>query len=99
MDTGVPAPAMLQHQLSFSILGKDGLVIDKKVKGPAVIVKQEQVVVINPPLRGNGWVAFNGLFNPDHRRTILTIDGKAVIAQRFAIDWQLLGSDECRLSW
>jgi len=50
-------------------------------------------MVLHPPFRGSGWVAFNGLSNPDHRRTVLTIDGKASIAQRFAIDWQKLGPD------
>jgi murein DD-endopeptidase MepM/ murein hydrolase activator NlpD len=38
-------------------------------------------------------VAFNGLATSDHRRTLIPVDGKARIAQRFAIDWMRLGPD------
>jgi murein DD-endopeptidase MepM/ murein hydrolase activator NlpD len=44
--------------------------------------------VLAAPLRGDNWVAANGPSNTSgHRRTILPIDGRARIAQRFAIDW------------
>jgi murein DD-endopeptidase MepM/ murein hydrolase activator NlpD len=50
--------------------------------------------VISPPLRGDNWQAGNGPSNTSgHRRTILPIDGKAHIAQRFAIDWVQLNPD------
>lgn len=40
-------------------------------------------------MRGSGWLAANGPSNrPDNeRRHAIPIDGKARIAQRFAIDW------------
>src|SRR5262249_56214202 len=52
------------------------------------------VPVIAPPLRGDNWLAGNGPSNTSgHRRTAIPIDGKARIAQRFAIDWVRLNPD------
>ncbi|MGH9685220.1 MAG: M23 family metallopeptidase [Candidatus Acidiferrales bacterium] len=51
-------------------------------------------IVITPPLRGDHWVAANGPSNTSgHRRALIPIDGRAVISQRFAIDWVKLGDD------
>lgn len=45
-----------------------------------------------PPLRGAGWVNFNGCCRPDsvHRNTILPVDGALRDTQRFAIDYMRL---------
>jgi hypothetical protein len=63
------------------------------VNGPAVAVVQEPAPVLRAPLRGSAWVAFNAFSNADHRRALVTVDGKVRIAQRFAIDWMCLGPD------
>ena len=45
-------------------------------------------VTITSPLRGEHWLAANGpSATSGHRRALVVIDGRAVIAQRFAIDW------------
>jgi murein DD-endopeptidase MepM/ murein hydrolase activator NlpD len=45
-------------------------------------------LVIEPPLRGDGWYAGSGPSNSSiHRRTIFYQNGRPVIGQRFAIDW------------
>ncbi len=55
-------------------------------------------VVIGPPLRGGPWIAGNGPSNfTHHRRSLIPMDGRVRIAQRFAIDYALL-NDEGR-SW
>lgn len=44
--------------------------------------------ILGAPLRGSGWLAANALSNDaDHRRTIAVVDGRARIAQRYAIDF------------
>ena len=44
--------------------------------------------VIAPPLRGGGWLAANGPSNTSgHRRSVVPVDGRARIPQRFGIDW------------
>ena len=51
-------------------------------------------VVIDPPLRGDRWVATNGPSNSSrHRRGLESIGGRAAIAERYAIDWMRLGDD------
>jgi hypothetical protein len=52
------------------------------------LIDQKSVVVIDPPLRGENWIALNGPSNTSfHRTSILPIDGRSCIPQRFAIDW------------
>ena len=49
----------------------------------------KDAVVIEPPLRGPGWVAFNGCcddLNP-HRAAVITVNGVLRVPERFAIDW------------
>lgn len=51
-------------------------------------------ITIAPPFHGDHWVAANGPGNDSgHRRALIPIDGRAVIAQRFAIDWVKVGDD------
>lgn|SRR5215469_16746033 len=51
-------------------------------------------MIIQSPLRGDRWIAMNGPSNASpHRRAILPVDGKAMIGQRYAIDWVQVGDD------
>ncbi len=93
LDRGATVPTALHHRLSLSIAGKDGRIVEQTLRGPSVAVVRGPVPVLRPPLRGSGWVAFNGFASSDHRRTLLPVDGKVRIAQRFAIDWMRLGPD------
>ena len=63
------------------------------VAAPRVAVRDEGLVVA-APLRGGDWLATNGPSNTSgHRRALIPVGGRAVIAQRFAIDWQRVGGD------
>lgn len=55
---------------------------------------QTSAVTISPPLRGPGWVAFNGCCDElnSHRGTILAINGRLRVFERFAIDFVQLDS-------
>lgn len=64
------------------------------MESDAVPVAPAPRFVLGPPLRGAGWLAANGLGNrANHRRTLLAIDGKARISQRYAIDFIRIGPD------
>ncbi len=57
-------------------------------------IQMGQQVTIDAPLDGGPWLARNGPSNiSDHRRTLLSIAGVSLIAQRFATDWIKLGPD------
>jgi Peptidase family M23 len=65
-------------------------------------VSTEAPIVVAPPLRGE-WIAGDSASNrPDaaHRRAVLLENGRAYIAQRFAIDWvQYETVDGKRTTW
>lgn len=73
------APARLRHRLTVS---------GTTVEPAAVVLRTAQPIVISAPLRGSDWLAANGPGNRSgHRRALIPVNGHAVIAQRFAIDW------------
>jgi len=76
----------IQHQLSFEIKGKAS-----SIQGAAVTIPSKNPVVLGAPLKGGPWAA---VYHPDwqrgHRRVIYTIDGKARIPGRYAIDFILM---------
>ena len=85
LDSTSPVPAHLHHRLTAG---------DGTVEGAAIAVSTAQPLVIGPPLRGASWIAANGPSNTSpHRRTIVPVEGRARIAQRFATDWIQLGPD------
>lgn len=54
--------------------------------GPTVVSAGARV--IGPPLKGGPWWAADGPSNDSgHRRTLIAVDGKARIPERFATDW------------
>jgi len=52
----------------------------------------KKVLVVGPPLKGRGWVAFNGCcgIGGSHRSASQTVNGGLYFGQRFAIDWMRL---------
>jgi murein DD-endopeptidase MepM/ murein hydrolase activator NlpD len=83
-------PATLEHRVSVKV----GNYPEEISTQCARVRVGRDVLVISPPLRGDNWQAANGPSNTSgHRRTIIPIDGKGRIAQRFAIDWVQLNPD------
>jgi hypothetical protein len=92
-STSVP-PSSLRHRLTFVPVVPPDAPLQSIVEGGFVVPSAAPAVVLGPPLRGDGWLASHGLSNDSsHRRTLLAIDGKARIAQRFAIDFTRIGAD------
>jgi hypothetical protein len=88
---GDPRPAYLQHRFVFTIETVTG---ENTLECCRTQVSRGDPLVIAPPLRGAGWFAGNGPSNgSDHRRALLTLDGHAYLAQRFAIDWLQFGKN------
>jgi hypothetical protein len=91
-------PAKITHRISYSLpANAPGLSIigSRTIEGPALTVDPREPLVIAPPLRGDGWVPFNGCCAADsiHRGVRLAVDGSHLVkAEMFAIDWiQLQG--------
>ncbi len=86
-------PSTLSHRLVFEPV--QGLTeADTTLRDIRVSVKPQAPIVLEPPLRGGGWIASHALSNTsEHRRSVVFVNGKAWIAQRFAIDWIRIGPD------
>ncbi|HEV8415853.1 MAG TPA: M23 family metallopeptidase [Bryobacteraceae bacterium] len=88
---GEPRPASLQHRFVIAIEGVAG---DNTVECCQTAIPREGPLVIGQPLRGGGWLAGNGPSeSSEHRRALLTVDGRVYLAQRFAIDWIQFGKN------
>ena len=87
-------PRSLHHRLFFKPDEPNANGEERMVDGALVTIHRRSPLVINPPLRGEGWLALSALSNTNiHRRTLVVVNGKARIAQRFATDWTRIGAD------
>ena len=83
-------PAALVHRITVKI-GKGQ---DEITEQCAPIPVGREIATISAPLRGDNWQAHNGPANSSgHRRALIPVNGRAQIAQRFAIDWARLNAD------
>ena len=90
-DRGTAVPSALRHRLFVrsETQGDEATFLES----PLVVIRRSPPPVVSPPLRGDGWVALSGMSNTSlHRRTVVVVNGKARIAQRFATDWTRIGA-------
>lgn len=91
-DRYTDVPLALRHRLSFKSDDTNGK--ERLIEGARVLVHRVPPRVIGAPLAGDGWIALSALSNTNsHRRTMVVVNGKARIAQRFATDWTRIGAD------
>jgi murein DD-endopeptidase MepM/ murein hydrolase activator NlpD len=91
-DRDTDVPVALRHRLSF--ISDDTNGEERTVECARVLIRRSPIPVVGAPLRGGGWIALSALSNTNsHRRTLVVVNGKARIAQRFATDWTRIGSD------
>jgi len=90
LDRASDAPAALRHRFTVKL----GDYPEELSMDTVTLAVSKAVPTITAPLRGDHWLAGNGPSNASgHRRALIPIDGHAVIAQRFAIDWVKLGTE------
>jgi murein DD-endopeptidase MepM/ murein hydrolase activator NlpD len=92
LDGRAAVPQVLSHQLCFKT--ESASAQDKCVEHVQLPINSVGATLLAAPLRGSGWVALNGLSNhSSHRRTLVVVNGKIHLAQRFATDWSRIGPD------
>ena len=99
-------PSRLHHRIEFDLIQSTGR--EHGVVDFVSDVRNDASIVLHPPLKGGPWVA---LYDPHmergHRTSIYTLNGRARIPARFAIDWIRLndnashaqGDDSKILNW
>lgn len=84
----------VRHRVTFLPVTPPNGPLQSVVEGGRITVPRRIARTLSPPVEGAGWVASHALSNASsHRRTLLAIDGRARIAQRFAIDFTRIGAD------
>lgn len=93
LDKTATAPRTLAHRLELELIrptGREAAVVE----GGAIEVRQQRPLVLGAPLRGGPWVAvYDPALVGGHRTSIYTIEGRARIPGRFAIDWVRLDAE------
>jgi hypothetical protein len=80
-------PRSLEHRISYHAIG-EGEEQTATVRGERIEVPTEPPVTLGPPLHGGPWVAIhNAAWERGHRRVLYTVEGRARIPGRFAIDF------------
>jgi hypothetical protein len=93
LPPGTQPPRAVRHRVEMQVMGPADSV-SLAFEGPRTLVASDEAVVIGPPLRGGAWVAaYLPRLVGGHRTVFYTMDGKARIPGRFAIDWVRLGAD------
>lgn len=92
LDGRAMVPQELSHKLCFK--AENASAQEKCIDHVQLPVNLVGAMLLAAPLRGTGWVALNGLSNnSSHRRTLVVVNGKLHLAQRFATDWSRIGPD------
>jgi murein DD-endopeptidase len=85
-------PLQLGHRVSIEIV-KDSSESVLQVEGAFVQLPQEPPVILGRPLAGGPWaVVYDPSWQRGHRRVLYTVDGRARIPGRYAIDFIKLDS-------
>jgi murein DD-endopeptidase len=93
LERGVAIPTRLQQRIELDLMRPSGRV-RTSVTDSGCTVSNEQPIALNPPLRGGPWVAlYDPMMIGGHRTSIYTLEGRARIPARFAIDWVKLAED------
>jgi hypothetical protein len=86
---GAAAPDSLAHRLTFS--GESG---ERETVTTAGMSLATSSPPVGSPVRGGPWVAVRGPSQASgHRLSLVTLDGRTRVPQRFAVDLALLGPD------
>jgi hypothetical protein len=92
LPSGKPAPRELKHRLTFDLVPGDETARQSVIDDVIVPVSSAPVPVIALPLSPGEWLAGSAPSNTSvHRRSVITVEGRASIAQRFAIDFVKIG--------
>lgn len=86
IDLALAADGRQPRQLAHLITIEQGGT-QQELPGPTVPVIDGGPITLGPPLRGPNLFDLNGCCNGAHTRALLPVDGRLVLAQRYAIDF------------
>ena len=94
LAANAPVPTKLNHRITARISAAPPDRQHMSETGGEILVRKSDVVTIGPPLAGARFIAADSCCDASrHTRAALPVDGRVVIAQRFAVDWEQLDDD------
>ena len=88
---GASIPNELSHRVALRVDAAPPEFRNMSEEGGNIKVDRQPVVVIGPPLRGDGYISADSCCDATrHTRAALPINGRVWIAQRYAVDWEQL---------
>jgi hypothetical protein len=87
-------PKKLSHRLTLHVAAAPPGQQDFSEDGGEVAVDNQPVVKIGPPILGEGYISADSCCDATrHTRAALPVNGRAWIAQRYAVDWEQIDSE------
>jgi hypothetical protein len=80
-------PVAVEHTLTIGLPPNPALPQTTQETGGRARVDRRGPIEVAPPIAGDGWVAVGSCCDGPHRRAIQPVNGRLVLGQRFAIDW------------
>jgi Peptidase family M23 len=88
---GAEIPKKLSHHVNMRASAAPPNHQEMSESGGDVAVDRRPVVVIGPPLSGDGYISADSCCDATrHTRAALPINGRVHVAQRYAVDWEQL---------
>jgi hypothetical protein len=95
VDVAVPpgaVPTRLTHRITYDVppdAPVQALIESRQVSGPKLRLARREPIVISPPVRGPGWMAFNACCDSPspHRDLLFPVNGRFLTQEMFDIDW------------
>jgi len=89
LESNKDVPAFVAHRVTIEpVSGLPAWFMS--FTGARIAVDRRPPVVLGPPMSGPGWDAVGSCCDGPHRRTIVSIDGRRYVPQRFATDFNQL---------
>ena len=86
---GASSPARLTHRITIHADAAPPGLQEITENGGEVAVDRRPVVIIGPPLRGEGYISADSCCDAvRHTRAVLPVNGRVWLAQRYAVDWE-----------
>jgi hypothetical protein len=93
LHNALSLPPRIEHVVTVNV--EPGLPVPETIveEGARSKVDRDSPRVIGPPLHGKRWLALGSCCDGPHRRSAQPVNGKVWLAQRYAIDYNRLYSD------
>lgn len=89
LATGAKVPVELSHRISLRVSAAPPGHQEFEESGGKTTVDRRPVALIGPPLRGSRYISADSCCDAvRHTRAALPVNGRAWVAQRYAVDWE-----------